>query len=649
METLAFVGGHIGGAQREPAAIGHGVARIDREIHDHLLELRDVDLDRPEIAPVHHLERDLLADQPAQQHVEIAEDLADVEHLRAQSLLAREGKELAHQARRPVGVLLDLDDVLERRVGRLVGVEQKIARHHDGGEHIVEVMRDAAGELADELHLLLLGDLGLQLALRGGLERIDDGGFLVALGLFDRGDVEARETLVAGLAGERRIDRRDVALAERRLRDRGIERRPVARGGDRADRAIALPAQHGMEQPREQRIGAHDAAVAIDGRDRHRRVVEEPHEADLGGALRIGAVVAGAIEHQRARGAGPAVGAEREPVEQANRQRAAVAGLQIEVEHLGPDLAGCGAQRGQQRRAVAGDEVGQFEAAGADLGEVLVEPVGERGVEVDDVAFAIDGKEPGRRVIEIVDRVLQFLKDILLPLALAGDVGQRPDREAALAPALGERPHPQPQPARRPAMHPGDAHLLLQALAFTRRLEEPVDRFGRVGVADEHALDRAHVPRIRGADQIEIGGIGVDDAAAAIGDGNAVERIVDQRLDQRAAGVRRRQPQDAAGEREQREYADRRQHREEDEDVRLGAATAEHHDRGRGGDQHGGDDEHQDDAAAAAAGAAVDRLACRRRAGGTLGHALRGHPLPRRLFPPPLRGVDGPSCLLRAP
>src|SRR5579864_7257082 len=99
-------------------------------------------------------------------------------------------------------------------------------------------MGDAAGELADELHLLLLGDLGLQLALRGGLERIDDGGFLVALGLFDRGDIEARETLVAGLAGERRIDRRDIALAKRRLRDRGIKRRAVTRGDHGADRAI---------------------------------------------------------------------------------------------------------------------------------------------------------------------------------------------------------------------------------------------------------------------------------------------------------------------------------------------------------------------------------------------------------------------------
>ena len=84
---------------------------------------------------------------------------------------------------------------------------------------------------------------------------------------------------------------------------------------------------------------------------------------------------------------------------------------------------GAAAQRGQQRRAVAGDDVGELEAAGADLGEILIEPIGERGVEIDDVALGIDGEEAGRRVIEIVDGVLQLLKDVLLPLALAGHVG----------------------------------------------------------------------------------------------------------------------------------------------------------------------------------------------------------------------------------
>ena len=148
-------------------------------------------------------------------------------------LPARERQQLPHQARGPVGVLLDLHDVLERRIGRLVRVEQEVGRHHDGGQHVVEVVRDAAGELADRLHLRALVDLVLQRALVGGLEHVDDGGLGVALVLLDRRDVEA--AIALAVAGERRVDRRDLALARRRpggsrLRAaRGRARTPTAR------------------------------------------------------------------------------------------------------------------------------------------------------------------------------------------------------------------------------------------------------------------------------------------------------------------------------------------------------------------------------------------------------------------------------------
>ena len=123
----------------------------------------------------------------------------------------------------------------------------------------------------------------------------------------------------------------------------------------------------------------------------------------------------------------------------------------------------------------------------------------------------------------------EFLKDIFLPFAVARHVGQRPDGQAGVALAVAERPDAQAQPARRAAFDAGNAHLFLQALAFARRLEQPVDRFGRIGIADEHALDRAHVVGVRRADEIEIGGIGIDHAAVAVGDHDAVESIVDHR------------------------------------------------------------------------------------------------------------------------
>ena len=86
----------------------------------------------------------------------------------------------------------------------------------------------------------------------------------------------------------------------------------------------------------------------------------------------------------------------------------------------------------------------------------------------------------------------------------------------------------------------GDAHFFLQPAALARRLEQAVDRLGDVRIADEHPLDRPHVVVVGGADQVEIGGIGVEHAAGLVGDHDAVEGIVDHRLEQRIAARRGR-------------------------------------------------------------------------------------------------------------
>ena len=269
---------------------------------------------------------------------------------------------------------------------------------------------------------------------------------------------------------------------------------------------------------------------------------------------------------------------------------------------------GAAGERGEQRRALARHDVGELQPAGADLRQVLVEPLGQRRVEIGDAALAIDREEPGRRMVEIVDGVLQFLEDVLLPLELARHVGDRPDREPRLALAFAERPHPHAQPAPGLALVAADAHLLLQPAAFARRLEQAEDRLRHAGIADEHALDRPHVVGVGGLDQIEIGGIGIDHAAGGIGDQDGVARAVDQALDQRARGVPAGGAQDAGREREQQEHADHRQHGQQREDVGLRLGAADQHQADAGADQHDRDQQHEPDAAAVLAGAgAVDR------------------------------------------
>jgi hypothetical protein len=375
-----------------------------------------------------------------------------------------------------------------------VRVQQEVGRHHDGAEQVVEVVRDVAGQPADRFHLLLLSELVLERALLRGLERVDDRRLLVALLLvLDRGDEEAREALAR--AGQRGIDRGDLALPIPRLPDRGFERVAVALGNDRENRAVAgtLALERRVEQVREARVGIRDPALLVDGGDRHRGILEEPHEADFGGALRVDAAVAGAIENEGARWSGRAVRAERDLVEQPGRNSASGAGLEVDIEDLGLHVARNGSKRGEERRALAREDVVELETAGADLREIMVEPIGERGVEIDDVAVGLGRKEARRRVVEIVDRVLQLLKHILVALKLARHVGQGPDGHAGFALAFAERTHADAQPPCGLAGMRADAHFFLTAAALARGLQQAIHRFRNAGVADEDALDRTYV------------------------------------------------------------------------------------------------------------------------------------------------------------
>ena len=72
------------------------------------------------------------------------------------------------------------------------------------------------------------------------------------------------------------------------------------------------------------------------------------------------------------------------------------------------------------------DDVADVRRARLELGEVDADPFGERGVQIADAPVGLEREEAGRRVVEIVDGVLQLLKNVLLVLALARDVGDEP-------------------------------------------------------------------------------------------------------------------------------------------------------------------------------------------------------------------------------
>ena len=302
--------------------------------------------------------------------------------------------------------------------------EQQVGRHDDGGEHVVEIMCDAAGQLPDGLHLLALRHLDLERLLLGRLDGVDDRrllGAFAAGAVGDCIDVEADVPLV--IVGQHRVERRDIGLPLLGLFEGRGKRSAVAFVNDpvEADTAVdGIAVDHRREQRQERRVGTHDAAALVDAGDRHRRRVEEAREPDLGRPQLCRSVLAEiAVEHDRAARTGRALSGCGNPVHEAHRQRLAGGSRKVEIDDGVARRARIGPDRAYQRHAVAGDDFRKGGIAGREARKIDAQPFGERGVDVGDAAFLVGGEEAGRRVVEMVDRLLQVEEEAFLlgPLA----------------------------------------------------------------------------------------------------------------------------------------------------------------------------------------------------------------------------------------
>jgi hypothetical protein len=131
---------------------------VDRKIENAVLELVLVAKRRPQVGGQRQLELDLFAHRAAKQVLHGGDKAVDPQRLGVQRLPTRKGQQPVGQRRRTVGgrhgavdVALDL---AQASVGQTL--LREIERPDDALQQVVEIVGDAAGELADGFHLLRL-------------------------------------------------------------------------------------------------------------------------------------------------------------------------------------------------------------------------------------------------------------------------------------------------------------------------------------------------------------------------------------------------------------------------------------------------------------------------------------------------------------
>ena len=157
----------VGCFNRHAPAIGHGVSRVDHEVHHDLLQLAAIGERERETGRQRQRDLDVLADQPAEHPGHVRDQAVHVERRGLQHLLTAEREQLPGERR---GALRRLDDLAE--IVR-VPLPDGAIRGHELGEpendrqQIVEIVGDARSQLPDRLHLLGLLILPLQRAAFG--------------------------------------------------------------------------------------------------------------------------------------------------------------------------------------------------------------------------------------------------------------------------------------------------------------------------------------------------------------------------------------------------------------------------------------------------------------------------------------------------
>jgi hypothetical protein len=144
--------------------------RVEAKIHQYLFNLRGVCLHRVELG-IQKLELDVFSDHLVEKTNQSACDGIEIYRARLQHLAARESQQLACQPRGALGLFTDAREALGHLRIVAVLLESQLSPAQDRAHYVVEVMRDAARQLADGLKLLCLPQLPLDSAQLGDILR----------------------------------------------------------------------------------------------------------------------------------------------------------------------------------------------------------------------------------------------------------------------------------------------------------------------------------------------------------------------------------------------------------------------------------------------------------------------------------------------
>ncbi len=161
--AVARVKGDRSGLDGDLAGVGDGVPGVHAQVHQDLIDLGWIDLDRAQTLARDPGQVNVLADQPPNHGQQARHRVVEIKHLGVDGLPAGKAEQLPGEISGPTGCIVDVAQAGVERLLRGKFAQGQFGVTEDDRQHVVEVMGDAAGQPPYAFHLLGLRQLSLQL------------------------------------------------------------------------------------------------------------------------------------------------------------------------------------------------------------------------------------------------------------------------------------------------------------------------------------------------------------------------------------------------------------------------------------------------------------------------------------------------------